>query len=74
MWTELKKIFKDCLTGIDGVSYDPARIFWSMGVNVFFVISFIKDFTITEWATAFGLVLIAGAGGVLIKAPTEPKC
>ena len=81
-WKEFKKLVYHCLTGIDGVSYDPARVFWAMGNLVFFSISFIILFICREavdsnflvnWSIAFSSVQVAGAGGVLLKAKTEPK-
>lgn len=72
-----RHLVRDCLTGPDGVSYDPARAFWMAGVVIFFVLTFrIEIKTVDQlfqWVTAFGAVLVAGGVGIMIKATNEPK-
>lgn len=79
---EFKTLVKHCLTSIDGTTYDPARVFWAIGNLVFFVLSFIILYQcqnavdssfLLNWSGAFSAVQVAGAGGVLLKAKTEPK-
>lgn len=78
MWTIIKKVVHDCLTGIDGVSYDPARIYGAMAVNVFFALALVdvlgngQPFNAQSYGVGFG-VLLAGFGlGVQLKKSTEP--
>lgn len=75
----VSKIIKDCATGIDGVTYDPARLYGLLAVLVFFVLALVavvgKD---QPWdAQAYGIgfgTLLAGFGlGVGLKARTEPE-
>lgn len=72
------KILKDCLTGIDGVTYDPARIYGMIAVLVFFVLAVVAVVGNNQpWdAQAYGIgfgALLAGFGlGVNLKKSTEP--
>lgn len=80
-----KKVIKDCFTGLDGVTYDPARVF-GYGGAALGMIGFIADASVVAWkhgvfdSQAYGIgygALLAGVaavgGGVAWKAKTEPK-
>ena len=74
----MKKIIKDWFTGIDGVTYDPARMLWIVGMVAF--LTFVGHdlykngkFDMTNFAMGYGGLLAAGAAGVKIKETTEPK-
>ena len=68
----MKKVFKDCVTGLDGVTYDPARVLWIIGVVVFLVLVGITVyhtgvFNMTEFGLAYSGLLAGGAAGVKVK-------
>lgn len=71
-------MIKDLLTGIDGVTYDPARVLWALGIVAFltfagFEIYKTQHFDMTNFALAYSSLLGAGAAGVRIKETSEPK-
>lgn len=74
-----KQIIKDWFTGPDGVTYDPARSLWFVGVVAFLIFTshsvFFnkKDFDMVNFGIAFSGLLAAGAVGVKIKESTEPS-
>jgi len=75
--TLISKIIKDCLTGIDGETYDPARIYGALAVNVFFFNSMYALYKGQTWdpvnyGTGFGLLLAAFGAAVALKSKTEP--
>lgn len=70
--------FKHLFTGIDGVTYDPARALWIVGIVSFLVFAGYevwntKHFDMVNFSVAYGTLLAAGAAGVKIKESTEPK-
>jgi hypothetical protein len=76
----LKKFFKDCFTGLDGVSYDLGRVLWAIGVLVYCFITTwivvktnITGFDFIAWGTGFGAVLASGGAALWMKRETEPK-
>lgn len=75
----LKQIIKDWFTGPDGVTYDPARALWILGIVAFLaftahsVYRSNKDFDMVNFGLAYGGLLAAGAAGVRIKQDSEPK-
>lgn len=84
MWGTLKRILKDCATGIDGRTYDPARVA-GYGTALLGVCAFVFNsvwttlhgaaFDPAGFGTGFGLILggvAAIGGGVALKAHTEP--
>lgn len=71
------KFFKDMVTGPDGVTYDPARILWIVGILALLAfeghgVYTGKDFDMVNFGIAYAGLLAAGAAGVKIKATTEP--
>lgn len=78
MFKELSKFVKDQITGIDGESYDPARI-WAIIVMAAFVGASMYDvfhnhihFDMQQFGIGAGAILALGAWGVSIKSHTEP--
>jgi hypothetical protein len=69
--------FKDLTTGIDGVTHDPARALWVLGIVTFILFTgyevwHTKHFDMEKFGIAYGVMLAAGASGVKIKESTEP--
>lgn len=75
----IAKIIHHCVTGIDGETYDPARIYGMVAVLVFFVLAIVAVIVKNQpWdAQAYGIgfgALLAGFGlGVSLKSKTEPE-
>lgn len=75
----MRQIIKDWFTGIDGKTYDPARMLWIVGVVAFLffvghsVYKSDKEFDMVNFGLAYGSLLAAGAAGVRIKSDSEPK-
>lgn len=74
----LSKITKDLLTGIDGLTFDPARVYGLGAVLIFFGLAIIavivknQPFDPQGYGIGFG-ALLAGFGlGVSLKKATEP--
>jgi len=75
---QIKKLVKDCVTGPDGETYDPARILWIVGVVTFmgfagWEVYKTNHFDMVNFSLAYSGLLAAGAAGVKIKESTEPK-
>lgn len=73
----MKKFFKDCFTGPDGVTYDPARILWFIGIVAFlcFTGHWVytgHEFNMVNFGIAFSSLLVAGGIGVKVKESSEP--
>jgi hypothetical protein len=73
----VKKLIKDCLTGKDGVTYDPARVYLAMAVNVFLGATILDamhsiKFDPQTFGIGFGALLAGGGLGVSLKSGTEP--
>lgn len=71
------KIVNDCLTGIDGETYDPARVYLSVAVLVFLAATVIDalhgiKFEAQSFGIGFGALLAGGGLGVSLKSHTEP--
>jgi hypothetical protein len=70
---------KHLLTGKDGHTYAPSRVYWCLAavtqivLSVWHVIVLDKDFSSTDFGTGMGLVLTAGGIGVWITQKTEPN-
>jgi len=79
MFATTKKIIKDWMTGPDGVTYDPARALWMLGIVSFLaftahgVYKDDKAFDMVNFGLAFSSLLVAGGAGVKIKESSEPK-
>lgn len=77
MWVSIKKFSKDCVTGIDGQSYDLGRVLWALafligiGLEVFCVIAG-RIFDLQQYGIGVGALLLAGGGALNLKAKTEP--
>ena len=74
-WSE--KLVNDCLTGCDGVTYDPARIYLAMAVLVFLGATIVDalhaiKFDPQGFGIGFGALLAGGGLGVSLKSKTEP--
>ena len=71
----IRKIAVDCLTGVDGSTFDPARLSGAVGTLVFLVLAVANwpRFDPVEFGTGYGA--LASGIGVLIKLKqdTEPK-
>lgn len=73
----LPAIIKDCLTGKDGQTYDPARVYLAAGVASFLALAFYTvfkthTFDYQSFGIGFGAVLAAGGLGIKLKSHTEP--
>lgn len=72
------KVIDNSITGIDGETYDPARICLSLGINVFMLLEFYNvvmlgnTFNAQDFGIGFGAILAAGGAAIGIKANTEP--
>jgi len=74
----LLTIIKDCLTGIDGKTYDPARVYLAAAVAVFLAgalahIYATKSLDFQAFGIGFGALLAGGGFGIASKAKTEPQ-
>lgn len=75
----MKKIIKDCFTGIDGMTWDVGRILWFGGVVVFLACAVFalaikgQNWDAVAYGSGLGLVLSAGAFSLKLKSTTEPK-
>lgn len=74
----IKQIVHDCLTGKDGQTFDPARIYGAMAVNVFlgnsvYAIYHGQAWNPVDFGTGFGLLLAAFGAAVAMKSKTEPE-
>jgi hypothetical protein len=72
------KFIKHSLTGIDGETYDPARILWVIGILTFLLFTgyevwHTQHFDMVNFGLAYGGLLALGATGVKIKESTEPQ-
>jgi apolipoprotein N-acyltransferase len=78
MFSVISTVTKHCLTGIDGESYDIARVLWAIGTFVFIALTCWQTiyrgehFDYIQWATGFAGVMAACSAAVRIKAMTEP--
>lgn len=69
---------KHLLTGKDGCTYAPSRVYWCLAALSQIILSFWHvavhghDFSSTDFGTGMGLILAAGAAGVWMTRTTEP--
>lgn len=73
----MKEIIKHCLTGPDGVTYDPARVYLAAAVLVFLggacvVIWKTHSLDFQSFGLGFGSLLAGGGLGIILKSKTEP--
>ncbi len=74
----IKQFIKDCLTGIDGESFDIGRVLWAlafligMGLEIYSVIEG-KQFDLQAFGIGVGALLLAGGGALNLKSKTEPQ-
>lgn len=76
--SELLKLLKHCLTGIDGESYDVARVLLFLGGIAFIVYSGYhvwhnRSFDFQSYGIGLGSILGGGGAGIGLKAKTEPS-
>lgn len=70
---------KHLLTGKDGATYAPSRVYWCLSaltqifLTIWHVVVAGKDFNSTDFGTGMGLILTAGGVGVWITRKTEPE-
>lgn len=74
-----KKIFNDCITGIDQKTVDPSRVYLLVAVimyNALTAFSVYKDvakWDMQSYGIGFGAILAAGGVGIALKSKTEPE-
>ena len=73
----LSLIVKHCLTGLDGSTYDPARVYLAGAVLVFLggaIVQLVQGKTLDfqAFGTGFGVLLAGGGLGISLKSKTEP--
>lgn len=74
----MKKFFNDMITGIDGITVDPSRILWIVGIACFLSFAGYEvykngKFDMTNFGLAYSALLGGGAAAVKIKESSEPK-
>lgn len=75
----LQTVIIHCLTGIDGVTYDIARICLALGINAFLGLEIYNTtilhvpFDAQSFGIGFGAILAAGGAAIGMKKETEPK-
>jgi hypothetical protein len=75
----LKTIIKHCVTGIDGETYDPARIYGAiavftfLGLSIYSVVFNNSDWNAQDFGIGFGALLVGFGVGVSVKSQTEPE-
>jgi hypothetical protein len=71
------KFFRDLMTGIDGTTYDLARVMGGIGAIPLIVGGFVaiwrNSFDPTQYGTGFGLVMTALGAALVLKRQTEPQ-
>ena len=75
----MSKFFKDLFTGLDGSTYDPARVYGGLAVVGFLALSTVaiifhhQSWNAQDYGIGFGALLTGFGLGVMAKAKTEPK-
>jgi hypothetical protein len=77
MFGTIKTIVMHCLTGPDGTTFDPARVYLAGAVIVFLagaVVVVIKTHALDfqSFGIGFGALLAGGGLGIAAKSKTEP--
>lgn len=71
-------IIRHCVTGIDGETYDPARIYGALAVLTFLLLSIYSvvvnnaPWDAQAYGIGFGSLLLGFGLGVIVKSETEP--
>jgi hypothetical protein len=75
----VRSFFRTCFTTRDNATGDIGRVLWTvtlavfLGLEIYSVVVLHTPFAMTEFASAAGMVLMAGGGALLIKHSTEPS-
>lgn len=74
----LKKVLKDCATGIDGETYDVVRVLVILACVELLILQakylFIThEFSAQDFGVGFGAILAAGGAALGFKERTEPR-
>lgn len=77
MKEKVLKFVKDCLTGIDGQSYDLGRALWVLAflVGIGLEIASVwtrRYFDLQAYGLGVGALLVAGGAALNLKSKTEP--
>lgn len=75
----MKKFLKDIFTGVDGVTYDTARVSLWFGIGCYVWITvynslhgkMVEDYL--QWATGFSALVASVGLAIKLKQDTEPK-
>lgn len=72
------RVLKDCITGIDGVTADPSRVYLLLAVLVFLAgavveLVYTHKIDFQTYGIGFGALLAGGGLGIAAKSKTEPK-
>lgn len=79
MFRRLLGAVKHLLTGKDGCTYAPSRVYWclaaltQLGLSIWHVAVHGHDFSSTDFGTGMGLILTAGAASVWMTKHSEPE-
>lgn len=74
----LRKLLNDCITGPDGVTVDPARLYGAfavlafLGVSIYSVVFNHAVFDAQGYGIGFGALLVGFGVGVQVKHASEP--
>jgi hypothetical protein len=78
LFRRLADALRQLLTGKDGVTYAPSRVYWCLAaltqiaLSIWHVIVLGHDFSSTDFGTGMAAILTAGGVGVWITRQTEP--
>jgi hypothetical protein len=73
----IKKVFKDCHTGLNNLDYDWAKVTGTISITVYLIMCFwhLRDDDIFEpvaFASGLSIIVAAVCGGVAIKRIATP--
>lgn len=75
----MKRILWHCVTGIDGETVDPARLYGMFAVATFLFLAFYSvvfnhaAWNAQDYGIGFGALLVGFGASVAVKAKTEPQ-
>lgn len=77
MGSAIMKFCKDCITGIDGQSYDIGRVLWVLAFLVGIGLEIVsvwtrRYFDLQAYGLGVGALLVAGGAALNLKSKTEP--